>query len=113
MDDIAQQLDWVRREIAHLLSSYADAPAEVKQSILDQCDRLGGEVQELVGILKLNIRQITDATCSLHEDDSPERKHLEQIARYGLRVAHCAGEEVSAAVRLIRRLRAEQHTADP
>ena len=107
MHDTAQKLDVVRREIARLLSSYAGASEAEKQEILDQCDRLGGEVQELVGILKLSIRQVMDATCALHEEESTELAHLEQIASYGLRVAHCAGEEVSAAVRLIRRLRAE------
>ena len=108
MHDTAQELDVVRREIARLLSSYAGASEAEKQDILDHCDRLGGEVQELVGLLKLSIRQIMDATCALHEEESAELTHLEQSARYGLRVAHCAGEEVSAAVRLIRRLRTEE-----
>ncbi|MCP4593862.1 MAG: hypothetical protein GY842_24270 [bacterium] len=108
MDDIAQQLDDVRREIAQLLSTYPSATDDEKQEILNECEFLGGEVQELVGVLKLSIRQIMDATRSLHEDESPEYDHLTQIANCGIRVAHCAGEEVSAAVRLIRQLRGDQ-----
>ena len=112
MDSIAQQLDEVRRKIARLLSAYPSAAASEQEEILSECEYLGGEVQELVGVLKLHIRQIVAATCALHEEDSAEAEHLVQIARHGIRVAHCAGEEVSAAVRLIRQLRARQPTSD-
>ena len=113
MDDVARQLDEVRREIAGLLSAYPDASADDKRDILNECEYLGGEVQELVGVLKLSIRQILGAVQELPDCDADEADHLEQIAQYGLRAAHCAGEEVSAAVRLIRQLRAKQFTTEP
>lgn len=108
MDDIAQQLDRVRREMAHLLSSYPGAATARKQEILNRCEMLGGEVQELVGVLKLSIRKVINGAQSLEDAPAEELSHLGRIARYGLRVAHCAGEEVSAAVRLIRQLRREE-----
>ena len=110
MDDIAQELDQLRQEFAHLLSTYPSAPPEVKAGILDQCEHLGGEVQELVGVLKLAIRNVIDESSSATADEPADAEHLERIARHGLRVAHCAGEEVSAAVRLIRQLRTKQST---
>ncbi len=113
MDDIALQLDQVRQEIARLLSSYSNASTERKQEILTECDRLGGEVQELVGLLKLSIRKVLKLTSPQYEGPSAERDHLEQLAQYGLRVAHCAGEEVSAAIRLIRQLQTKQLTGEP
>jgi len=113
MDGIAQELDQVRREFAHLLSAYTSAPPEAKKDILNQCEHLGGEVQELVGVLKLAIRNVIDASRPPTGDESPDVEHLEQIANHGLRVAHCAGEEVSAAVRLIRQLREKQSTSEP
>ena len=112
MDDIANQLDDVRREIARLLSSYPTAPDDQKGEILVECDRLGGEVQELVGVLKLSIQRVLGTMRELPDDEDGEIEHVEQIARHGLRVAHCAGEEVSAAVRLIRQLREKQAAGD-
>ena len=108
MDDVARQLERARREIAGLLRAYPGVSDAEKEVILDECEHLGGEVQELVGLLKIGIRDVVSTTRALHEDEPARLGHVEQIARYGLRVAHCAGEEVSAAVRLIRRLRATQ-----
>ncbi|MCK4659943.1 MAG: hypothetical protein KAV82_10520 [Phycisphaerae bacterium] len=114
MDDIAEQLDQVRGEFAHLLSAYPGASSEEKQEILDHCEFLGGEVQELVGVLKLSIHRITNIALSSIEEEAPrEADQLEQIARQGIRVAHGAGEEVSAAVRLIRQLQDKQTTGEP
>lgn len=108
MDDIALQLDEVRREMAHLLSAYPGSAEERKLEILTRCEALGGEVQELVGVLKLSIRKVLAGAQGSDGASTEDLNHLDQIARYGLRVAHCAGEEVSAAVRLIRQLRREE-----
>ena len=108
VDDIAQQLDQVRREMAHLLSTYPGSATDRKTEILNRCEALGGEVQELVGVLKLSIRNVLLGAHKIENAEPQELGHLDQIARYGLRVAHCAGEEVSAAVRLIRQLRKEE-----
>jgi hypothetical protein len=113
MDDIAQQLDQVRREMAHLLSTYPGSGTDRKTEILNRCEALGGEVQELVGVLKLSIRKVLLGAHRIENAEPQELGHLDQIARYGLRVAHCAGEEVSAAVRLIRQLRKEECLPEP
>ena len=112
MEETARQLDTVRDELVSLLYQYTVAPEPDRSQIYERCETLGGEIQELIGLLKLSIRT-ADHDASEQSEADPE--YAEQICRMShesLAAIHAAGEEVNAAVRLLRESR-PLHDAEP
>ncbi|MCB9851177.1 MAG: hypothetical protein H6817_10795 [Phycisphaerales bacterium] len=107
MEDIARQLDSVRDEMVQLLRDYPYASDRDREDIYTRCEFLGGEIQELVGVLKLAIRN-TNAEAAEEADHDPE--YYSEVARLStesLVAIHSAGEEVAAAITMLRESRGE------
>jgi len=102
MEDIARQLDHVRDELVHLLHDYTVANDKGRAAIYRRCEMLGGEVQELVGLLKLAIRDVNNEAAQHADTDPVYADEIERLSRESLEAIHAAGEEVSCAVKLLR-----------
>jgi hypothetical protein len=105
MEDIARQLDNVRSEMVSLLYDYTLATESQRTEIYEQCETLGGEVQELIGLLKLSIRGTNRQAAAHAEVDPDYAAQIDRMSRESLSAIHSAGQEVSAAVRALRESR--------
>ena len=102
MESLARQLDEVRDEMVRLLQEYPNASDMDREHIYERCELLGGEIQELVGLLKLTLRQ---ANSEAEQEASDDPTYVDEIARMtqdSLYAIHAAGEEVSAAITMLR-----------
>lgn len=105
MEETARQLDNVRDELVSLLYQYTVAAEPEKSRIYERCETLGGEIQELIGLLKLSIRT-ADRDASEQSDVDPEyARQIGRMSHESLAAIHAAGEEVNAAVKLLRESR--------
>jgi len=105
MEAIAQELDQVRDELVRLLQDYPYACESDRDNIYQRCESLGGEIQELVGLLKLAIRN-TDRAASAEADCDPDyTQEVSRLSRESLVAIHEAGQEVSAAIDMLREAR--------
>ena len=107
MENIAQQLDEVRDEIVTLLREYPYASNRDREEIYERCELLGGEIQELVGLLKLAIRT-TNHEAACEADADPEYyAEICRLSEESLTAIHTAGLEVAAAISMLRESRDE------
>ena len=91
MEGIAQELDEVRDELVSLLQDYPYAGDRDRERIYERCETLGGEIQELVGLLKLAIRS-TDRAVAAEADGDPEyAREVSRLSRESLASIHFAG----------------------
>lgn len=105
VEDIARELDEVRDEMIDLLHEYPFASDRDRGVIYDRCELLGGEIQELVGLLKLAIRH-TNAEMDAEDRRDPEyQEEVSRLSRESLNAIHLAGQEVAAAITLLRETR--------
>jgi hypothetical protein len=112
MENIAQQLDEVRDEIVTLLREYPYASNRDRDEIYQRCELLGGEIQELVGLLKLAIRT-TNQEAACEADSDPEYyAEICRLSEESLSAIHTAGLEVAAAISMLRESRDEPPLVD-
>jgi hypothetical protein len=102
MEEIANQLDQVREEMAHLLQAYATADDTSREHIYERCESLGGEIQELVGLLKMTIYNANREAEAERDTDPAYALEIAELSRDSLAAIHAAGREVSAAITLLR-----------
>lgn len=105
MEDIARELDEVRDEMIALLHEYPYASDRDRDHIYERCELLGGEIQELVGLLKLAIHETNHDADDRNERDPEYSAEITRLSRESLRAIHVAGEEVAAAIALLRETR--------
>ena len=108
MEEIANQLDQVREEMAQLLHAYATADESSREHIYHRCESLGGEIQELVGLLKLTIYNANREAEAEADSDPIYAREIAELSRDSLAAIHAAGREVSAAITLLRSSREEE-----
>ena len=112
MEAIALELDQVRDELVGLLQDYPYAGERDRELIYERCETLGGEIQELVGLLKLAIRS-TDRAAAAEADRDPEyAREVSRLSQESLAAIHLAGMEVSAAISALREARPERDEID-
>jgi len=112
MEHIARELDDVRDEMITLLNEYPYASDGDRSAIYERCEFLGGEIQELVGLLKLAIRRTNIEAHSEAESDPEYTDEVGRLSQESLYAIHAAGEEVAAAITLLRETRPEKDGAD-
>lgn len=107
MEDIARQLDEVRDEMIALLHEYPYAADRDRETIYERCELLGGEIQELVGLLKLAIRTTNREANEESADDPEYTSEIARLSTESLKAIHSAGQEVAAAIAMLRETRDE------
>jgi hypothetical protein len=107
MEEFAAQLDEVRSELVQLLRDYPFASEHDRDLIYERCELLGGEIQELVGLVKLAIRDTNRQAAIEAPGDLEYLEEIDRLSGESLAAIHAAGEEVNIAVRLLRDSRAE------
>ena len=107
METTARQLDEVRSEMVHLLQEYPFASDGDREIIYERCELLGGEIQELVGLLKLTICQTTREANLESDDDEAYTQEIARLSTESLHAIHAAGEEVANAIAMLREARGE------
>ena len=113
IDEIAQQLDDVRTEMLQLLQEYSEANEFGQEYIYQRCESLGGEIQELVSLLKLHIRTANRQVYAEGQHDPAYAAEIERVSRASLVAVHAAGLEVAGAVRMLRETRPDaESTSD-
>lgn len=112
MEDIAQQLDTVRDEMVQLLRSYPYAGERERTEIYHRCEYLGGEIQELIGVLKLAIRMSNREAAVEADNDPAYWDEVNRLSTQSLAAIHSAGEEVAAAIAMLRESRGDDE-AEP
>jgi hypothetical protein len=107
MEDIAHELDQVRDEMVALLREYPYASDRERALIYERCELLGGEIQELVGLLKLSIRNADREAAAEADNDPAYYAEITRLARESMAAIHSAGEEVAAAITMLRESRGD------
>jgi hypothetical protein len=102
MDDLAQQMDRVRDELCRLLDMYEEADAAQRRAIASRCEQLGGQVQDLVGMLKFSLLHLRQEARSSLGVDGEYRAKMDEVTTGGLRTIHAVGEEIAQAIRYLR-----------
>ena len=105
VEETARQLDNVRDELVNLLYQYTTADEPERSRIYERCETLGGEIQELIGLLKLSIRSANRDADAQSEADPEYARQIDQMSHESLVAIHAAGQEVNSAVRLLRESR--------
>jgi len=107
VEDIARQLDDVRDEMVQLLNDYPHVEGREREDIYERCEVLGGEIQELVGLLKLAIRSAKSEAESERDSDPTYSNQIDRLSQESLAAIHEAGVEVSAVISVLRERRTE------
>jgi hypothetical protein len=102
MEDLAVQMDSIREELCRLLDLYEHADADQQRAIARRCEQLGGQVQDLVGMLKFSLLQMRREAESYDEAYGDYADQVDEVTRVGLRTIHTAGQEVARAIRFLR-----------
>lgn len=110
MEDIAKQLDNVRDEMVQLLRSYPYAGERERGDIYRRCEYLGGEIQELIGVLKLAIRNSNREAAVEADTDPAYWDEVNRLSTQSLAAIHSAGEEVAAAIAMLRESRGDDES---
>ncbi len=105
MEATARQLDDVRDEMVELLRQYPFASDSDREVIYERCEVLGGEIQELVGVLKLAIRTTSREVCEDGGEDEAYTAEIARLSSQSLAAIHAAGEEVAEAIAMLRETR--------
>ena len=105
IDEVAQQLDDVRNEMLRLLQEYPDASDHGREHIYERCESLGGEIQELVGLLKLHICTANRQVAAEADGDMAYASEIARVSHESLAAIHAAGLEVAGAVTMLREAR--------
>jgi len=112
VEAIAKQLDNVRDEMVQLLRSYPYAGERERSEIYRRCEFLGGEIQELIGVLKLAIRNSNRDAAVEADNDPAYWDEIKRLSTQSLAAIHSAGEEVAAAITMLRESRGNSGTVD-
>lgn len=112
MEDIAKQLDDVRDEMVQLLNEYPYVEGQEREDIYERCEVLGGEIQELVGLLKIAIRSANQEAESERNSDPAYSEQIQKLSSESLAAIHEAGVEVSAVISVLRERRNEFEDLD-
>ncbi len=112
MEDIAKQLDDVRDEMVQLLNEYPHVEGQERNDIYERCEVLGGEIQELVGLLKMAIRSANQEAEAESETDPAYTEQIQKLSNESLAAIHEAGVEVSAVISVLRDRRTELDELD-
>ncbi len=112
MEDIARQLDDVRDEMVQLLNEYPHVEGPDREEIYERCEVLGGEIQELVGLLKMAIRSANKEAETERDADPAYTHQIQQLSSESLAAIHEAGVEVSAVISVLRERRNELDEPD-
>ena len=112
MEDIARQLDDVRDEMVQLLNDYPHVDGQDRENIYERCEVLGGEIQELVGLLKMAIRSANKEAEIERNSDPTYSDQIRQLSDESLAAIHEAGVEVSAVIAVLRERRNELDEPD-
>ena len=112
VEDIAKQLDDVRDEMVQLLRTYPYAPERERVEIYRRCEYLGGEIQELIGVLKLAIRNSNREAEGEADNDPAYWDEVSRLSAQSLAAIHSAGEEVAAAITMLRESRGEDSESE-
>jgi len=105
MEDIAKQLDDVRDEMVQLLNEYPYVEGREREDIYERCEVLGGEIQELVGLLKIAIRSANQEAEAERDADPTYSDQIQKLSSESLAAIHEAGVEVSAVISVLRERR--------
>jgi len=112
IDEIAQQLDDVRTEMLQLLQEYSEANEFGREYIYQRCESLGGEIQELVSLLKLHIRTANQQVGVEKQNDPAYAAEIDRVSQASLAAVHSAGLEVAEAIRMLRETRPDAENPD-
>ncbi len=112
MEHIARQLDEVRDEMIALLHEYPYASDRDRDTIYERCELLGGEIQELVGLLKLAIRTTNREVDAESASDAEYSLEIARLSSESLHAIHSAGQEVASAIAMLRETRDEPDSSD-
>lgn len=107
MEHIARKLDAVRDEMVQLLREYPYVSETERNDIYHRCEFLGGEIQELVGVLKVAICASSREAAEEADRDPSYWSEVSRLSRQSLAAIHSAGEEVAAAITMLREARGE------
>jgi hypothetical protein len=102
MEDLALQMDSIREELCRLLDLYEHANPEQQRAIARRCEQLGGQVQDLVGMLKFSLLQMRREAESYDDGHQEYADQVDEVTRVGLQTIHTAGQEVARAIRFLR-----------
>ena len=102
MDQLARQMDRVREELCRLLDLYEEADPTQRRAIASRCEQLGGQVQDLVGMLKFSLLQLREEAQTTSEANPEYVRQVADVTGNGLRAIHQAGEEIGQAIRFLR-----------
>jgi len=102
MEDLAIEMDCIREELCDLLSRYEVADESEQQVIAERCEQLGGQVQDLVGMLKFSLLELRREAHDAGGEMDEHLDQVEEVTDLGLRTIHAAGQEVARAIRFLR-----------
>lgn len=102
MEDLAQQMDRVRDELCRLLDMYEEANSDQRRAIARRCEQLGGQVQDLVAMLKFSLLQLRREARGSDGIEGEYCTKMNEVTTGGLRTIHAVGEEIAQAIRYLR-----------
>ncbi len=105
IEEIACQLDTVRQEMAWLLNAYTEADERDRDQIYERCETLGGEIQELVALLKLTVQTARRAAEAEAGSDPAYCQEITELTQDSLAAIHAAGTEAATAISVLRESR--------
>ncbi len=112
MEDLAIEMDCIREELCDLLSRYEEADAVEQRAIAERCEQLGGQVQDLVGMLKFSLLELRREAHEAGGEMIDQLDQVEEVTDLGLRTIHAAGLEVARAIRFLREVWDESPPTD-
>ena len=112
MEQLAIQMDRIRAELGRLLDMYDDADPPQQRAIARRCEELGGQVQDLVGMLKFSLLELRNEAQTMDGIEDDQAEQVEHVTSLGLQTIHAAGQEVAQAIRFLRDVWDEEAEAD-
>ncbi|UCG15558.1 MAG: hypothetical protein JSV19_09715 [Phycisphaerales bacterium] len=112
MEQLAIQMDRIRDELCRLLDMYDEADRPQQRAIARRCEELGGQVQDLVGMLKFSLLELRKEAQEIGGGSNDQAEEVEQVTNLGLQTIHAAGQEVAQAIRCLRNVWDEEADAD-
>ena len=102
MQRLLDQLEFTRRELSRLLTLCQQASPDQREWITERCDSLGGDVQELVGLLKLALFRVRQEAADEHSTNPHAAAKKETMATAALQAVDQASDEIGKAIRVLR-----------
>jgi hypothetical protein len=103
-------MESIRRELGRLVHRYGRAGEAERERIVARCDVLGGELQELFGLVKLALLRTHEQALDASVGCPDIMIRTENATREALQAVHQAAEEIAGAVRVLRNLASSSGT---